>query len=74
MTGTGTSCHTHAVCWPRWVIRPSSIWPGLPLRDDSTAPPPPAIVWNEAKSSPAQNDGPSPDSTTARTPDSVIRR
>ena len=68
MTGTGTSCHTHATCWPRWVIRPSTIAPGLPRRlvGRRRRPSPPAICWNEPKSSPAQNDAPSPESTTAR--------
>src|SRR3954453_6719248 len=31
------------------------------------SPPPPAIAWNEEKSSPAQKPRPSPESTTART-------
>ena len=34
---------------------------------------PSAIAENDPKSSPAQNDCPSPDSTTARSPSSVLR-
>ena len=44
---------------------------GLPSLD-AAGRSPPAIDWNDEKSSPAQNDSPSPDSTTARTPVSVF--
>ena len=44
--------------------------PGLP--SDRRRPPPDAIVWKAAKSSPAQNDSPSPDSTTTRTAGSLF--
>ena len=46
---------------------------GLPSLD-AAGRSPPAIDWNDEKSSPAQNEAPSPDSTTARTPVSVFNR
>src|SRR5215207_2719451 len=70
ITGTGSSCHAHATCWPRWVTPL-----GIRLLGASSAGAsfgaavrsPLAIALNAEKSSPAQNDSPSPDSTTTRT-------
>ena len=52
-------------------MRPCCISPGLPWVGRS---PPPASADMVAKSRPAQNDEPSPLSTTTRTPGSVFRR
>ena len=47
------------------MIRPGVSVPGLPSSDlGRSARSPPAIDWNDEKSSPAQNDAPSPESTT----------
>ena len=77
MTGTASSRHTHAACWPRWVIRPSV--PMIPTGQLAVAaaagrrrrrP----CAWNTEKSSPAQKPRPSPESTTARTAGSGLQR
>ena len=73
ITGTGSSCHTQQTCWPRWVMPPGVIAPGLPSPPTGRSSPP-AIAANDEKSRPAQNDAPSPDSTTARTPGSDFSR
>ena len=76
ITGTSSSCHTHAACWPRWVMRPS-VSPMAPSDRSSAAgsrpPAPPAMAWKLPKSRPAQNPRPSPDRTTTRTSGSPFR-
>src|SRR5690606_20223357 len=77
MTGTSSSCHTQAACWPRWVIRPSvsPIAPSgapPPRASLDAAPPPPAIACKLLKSSPAQKPRPAPESTTTRTARSAL--
>ena len=58
ITGTGSSCHTQATCWPRWVIRRR--WHAGVAVGRHGVGSPPAIAWKDEKSSPAQNDAPSP--------------
>ena len=72
ITGTSTSCHTQAdllaevgdaAAWgrARGCRRPGPVAVGAPARRTS--------AWNPVKpSGPAQNDAPSPESTTTRTP------
>lgn len=56
-------------------MRPGVMFPGFPESADDPIPAEPeAICWNDPKSRPAQNDDPSPDSTTARTADSDFSR
>ena len=70
MTGTGTSVQTYAARCPALLAGPEpggrSTW--------TLSRSPPRIAWKAPKSRPAQKSGPSPDSTTARTPGSDLSR
>jgi PII-like signaling protein len=70
MTGTGISVQTYAARCP---VARAGPWPGgRSTRALSRSPS--RIAANEPKSRPAQKSGPSPDSTTARTPGSDLSR
>src|SRR5690242_9714364 len=71
MTGTGSSAQTYAARCPAARAGPS--WTGgrSTCRLSRS---PSRIAWNAPKSRPAQKSGPSPDSTTARTPGSDLSR